>query len=179
MPEADEGDSLRPLTPLTKIIILWLPALKPPPLTVVAVVVAVEVVVEDVVEEVTFNGALALECDLRTTSNANKGKGKRGRKMGSAYFNQGKGSCLKGDRCGFSHDPNVEVAPFPKGKGKGKRGGSNSPRRSASPAGRDTPPGGSSPRGSSSGRPVDPTKYKTKPCDNFARGTCTLGDRFV
>ena len=63
MPEADEGDSLSPLTPLTKRIILWLPALKPPPLVVVEVVV-VEVVVEDVAEEVTINEALALECDL-------------------------------------------------------------------------------------------------------------------
>ena len=96
--------------------------------------------------------------------------------MGCMYFNQGKGSCLKGDRSTFSHDPKVEVY-VPKEKGKGKRGGPNSPRRSASPAGRDTPRGGASPRGSSSGCPIDPTKYKTKPCDNFARGTCTFRDR--
>ena len=61
MPEADEGDSLRPLTPLTKRL-LWLPALTPPPIA--AVEAAVEVAVEGVVEEVTFNEALALECDL-------------------------------------------------------------------------------------------------------------------
>ena len=88
------------------------------------------------------------------------------------------------DRCTFSHDLNVPVY-VPKGKGKGKRKGSNSPR-SASPAGRggpdiprgrDTPRGCSSPRRSSRGRSIDPAKYKTKPCDNFARGTCTFGDR--
>ena len=62
MPEADEGDSLRPLTPLSKRIVLWLPALKPPPLTVVVVVVADAVV--DVVEELAHNGALAQEYDL-------------------------------------------------------------------------------------------------------------------
>ena len=84
-----------------------------------------------------------------TASNDTKGKGKGkfdSRKMGCMYFSQGKGSCLKVDRCTFSHDPNVAVY-VPKGKGKGKRKGSNSPR-SASPAGRggrDTPRGGSSP----------------------------------
>ena len=114
-------------------------------------------------------------------SNDIKGKGKgkfNSRKMGCMYFNQGKGSCLKADRCTFSHDPIVAVY-VPKVKGKGKRRGSNSPR-STSPAGRggrDTPRGGSSPRGSSRGRLIDPTMYKTKPCDNFARGTCTFGDR--
>ena len=100
------------------------------------------------------------------------------------YFNQGKGSRLKADRCTFSHDPNIAVY-IPKGKDKGKRKGSNSPR-SASPAGRggrdtprgrDTRRGGSSPHRSSRGRSIDPAKYKPKPCDNFARGTCTFGDR--
>ena len=62
MPEADEGDSLCPLAPLTKRL-LWLSAPTPPPLAVVEAA-AVEVVVEGVVEEVTPNGALALECDL-------------------------------------------------------------------------------------------------------------------
>ena len=41
----------------------------------------------------------------------------------------------------------------------------------------DTPRGGVSPRRSSRGRSIDPSKYKTKPCDNFARVTCTFGDR--
>ena len=71
------------------------------------------------------------------SSNDNKGKGKGkfdSRKMGCMYFNQGKGSCLKADRCTFSHDPNIPVY-VPKGKGKGKRKGSSS-SRSASPAGR-------------------------------------------
>ena len=43
-------------------------------------------------------------------SNDNKGKGKGkfdSRKMGCMYFNQGKGSCLKADRCTFSHDPST------------------------------------------------------------------------
>ena len=57
----------------------------------------------------------------------------------------------------------LKVAVYvPKGKGKGQRKGSNSPR-SASPAGcggRDTPRGGSSPRGSSRGRSIDHAKYK-------------------
>ena len=115
-----------------------------------------------------------------TASNDTEGKGKEkfdSRKMGCMYFNQGKGSCRKADRCTCPHDPNVAMF-VPKGKGKGKRKGSNSPR-SASPAGRgerDTPRGGSSPRRSSRGRSIDPARYKTKPCDNFARGTCTFGD---
>ena len=110
------------------------------------------------------------------------GKGKfDSKKMGCMFFNQGKGTCLKADRCTFSHDPKIAVY-VPKGKGKGKRRGSNSPRRSASPGGRDTPRGGrsTSPRGgrsSSSGRTIDSTKYRTKPCANYARGTCTFGDR--
>ena len=120
-------------------------------------------------------------------SNDNKGKGKGkfdSRKMGCMYFNQGKGSCLKADRCTFSHDPSIPVY-VPKGKGKGKRKGSSS-SRPASPAGRsgrdtsrgrDTPRRGESPRRSSRGRSIDPSKYKTKPCDNFAKGTCTFGDR--
>ena len=94
-----------------------------------------------------------------TASNGIKGKGKRkfdSRKMVCMYFSQGKGSCLKADRCTFSHDPSIPVY-VTRGKGKGKRKGSNSPR-SASPAGRggrdaprgrDTPRGGSSPRRSS------------------------------
>ena len=57
-----------------------------------------------------------------------------GRKKGCMYSNQGKGSCLKADRCTCYHDPNIAVY-VPKGKSKGKRKGSNSPR-SASPAGR-------------------------------------------
>ena len=100
------------------------------------------------------------------------------------YLNQGKGSCFKADRCTFSHDPEIPVY-VPKGEGKGKRKGSHSPR-SASPAGRggrhtprgrDTPRGGASPRRNSRGGSIDPAKYKTKPCDNFARGTFTFGDR--
>ena len=54
-------------------------------------------------------------------SNDNKGKGKGkfdSRKMGCMYFHQGKGSCLKADRCTFSHDPSIPVY-VPKGKGKG------------------------------------------------------------
>ena len=47
-----------------------------------------------------------------------KGKGKFDRKMGCMYFSQGKGSCLKADRCTFSNDPSVPVY-VPKGKGKG------------------------------------------------------------
>ena len=104
-----------------------------------------------------------------TASNDAKGKGKGkfdSKKMGCMYFHQGKGSCLKADRCKFSHDPNIAVY-IPRGKGKGKRKGSNSPR-SASPAGRggrdtprgcDTPRGGSSPRRSSRGSSPDPAKY--------------------
>ena len=52
-----------------------------------------------------------------TASNDAKGKGKGkfdSRKMGCMYFNQGKGSCLKADRCTFSHDPNIPVY-VPKG----------------------------------------------------------------
>ena len=52
-------------------------------------------------------------------SNGIKGKGKgkfNSRKMGCMYFNQGKGSCLKADRCTFSHDPNVAVYVCPKRK---------------------------------------------------------------
>ena len=44
------------------------------------------------------------------SSNGNKGKGKGkfdSRKMGCMYFNQGKGSCIKADRCTFSHDLNT------------------------------------------------------------------------
>ena len=116
-----------------------------------------------------------------TATNDTKGKGKGkfdSRKMGCMYFNQGKGSCLKAGRCAFPHDPNIAVN-IPKGKGKGKRKGSSSPRSAslAGRGGRDTPRGGSSPRRSSRGRSIDPAKYKTKPCDNFARGTCTFGDR--
>ena len=47
MPQADEGDSLRPLTPLTKRL-LWLPALMPPPLAVAEAAAVAEVVVEGV-----------------------------------------------------------------------------------------------------------------------------------
>ena len=42
-----------------------------------------------------------------TASNDTKGKGKGqfdSREMGCMYFSQGKGSCLKADRCRFSHD---------------------------------------------------------------------------
>ena len=121
---------------------------------------------------------------VRSNSGDSKGKGKGkfdSRTKGCMYFNQGKGSCRLADKCTFSHDPKIAVY-VPKGKGKGKRS-SRSPSRSASPAGRDTPRGGrssspsrSSSRGSSS-RPIDQSKYKTKPCDNYARGTCTFGDR--
>jgi len=121
---------------------------------------------------------------VRSDSSDSKGKGKGkfdSRTKGCMYFNQGKGTCRLADKCTFSHDPKIAVY-VPKGKGKGKRS-SRSPSRSASPAGRDTPRGGrstsprsSSSRGSSS-RPIDQTKYKTKPCDNYARGTCTFGDR--
>ena len=121
---------------------------------------------------------------VRSDISDSKGKGKGkfdSRTKGCMYFNQGKGTCRLADKCAFSHDPKIAVY-VPKGKGKGKRS-SRSPSRSASPAGRDTPRGGrstsprsSSSRGSSS-RPIDQTKYKTKPCDNYARGTCTFGDR--
>ena len=57
MPEADEGDSLRPLTQLTKRL-LWLPAQMPPPLVVAEAAAVAEFVVEGVVEEVPLNGAL-------------------------------------------------------------------------------------------------------------------------
>ena len=92
--------------------------------------------------------------------------------LGCAYFNQGKGSCLKGDQCPFSHDPKLEVARVPKEKEKAKE------RALAHvlpllPG--ETPRGGSYPRGSSSGRSY--SKYKTKPCINFANGSCTVGDR--
>ena len=46
------------------------------------------------------------------TSNDNKGKGKGkfdSKKMGCIYFNHVKGSCLKADRCTFSHDPSTPV----------------------------------------------------------------------
>ena len=45
------------------------------------------------------------------------------------------------------------------------------------PRGRDTPRRGASPRRNSRGRSIDPSKYKIKPCENFAKGTCTFGDR--
>ena len=95
MPEADEGDSLRPLTPLTKRL-LWLPALMPPPLAVAEAAAVAEVAVEGVVEEVPLQRS-ASPGVRSTTSNDTKGKGKgKGRKMGCMYFNQGKGSCSKG-----------------------------------------------------------------------------------
>ena len=121
---------------------------------------------------------------VRSIGDNSKGTGKGkfdSRTKGCRYFNQGKGTCKFADKCTFSHDPKIAVY-VPKGKGKGKRS-SRSPSRSASPAGRDTPRGGrsSSPRRSSSrgssSRPIDQSKYKTKPCDNYARGTCTFGDR--
>ena len=94
--------------------------------------------------------------------------------MGCGYFNQGKGSCLKGDRCTFSHDPEVEVARREEARAREEVliRLAVQPRLLGAIS-----PEVVHPLGSSSGRPIDPTKYKTKPCDNFARGTCTLGDR--
>ena len=121
---------------------------------------------------------------MRSNGDNPKGTGKGkfdSRTKGCMFFNQGKGTCKLADKCAFSHDPKIAVY-VPKGKGKGKQS-SRSPSRSASPAGRDTPRGtrSSSPRRSSSRgrspRPIDQSKYKTKPCDNYARGTCTFGDR--
>ena len=116
---------------------------------------------------------------VRTTSNEN-------RKLGCAFFNRGKGSCRLGDKCAFSHDPKLEVATMPKGKGGGKgksgkgKGGKRrrgSQSRSASPASRSPSRGGASSRGSTPNRTIDPSRYKTKVCKNYASGSCTFGDR--
>ena len=116
---------------------------------------------------------------VRTASN-------EGRKLGCAFFNRGKGSCRLGDKCAFSHDPKLEVANMPKGKGGGKgesskgKGGKRRRgflSRSASPVSRSTSQGGTSSRGSTPSRPIDTSRYKTKPCKNYANGSCTFGDR--
>ena len=94
--------------------------------------------------------------------------------LGCAYFNQGKGSCLKGDKCTFSHDPKLEVARMPKGKGKAKE------RALAHVLPRlldETPLEEVRLLEGPARGVLTYNKYKTKPCINFANGNCTFGDR--
>ena len=68
--------------------------------------------VGDAAEHVAPREVQALGLGPLPVRNDTKGKGKGkfdSRKMGCMYFNQGKGSCLKADRCTFSHDPSIPV----------------------------------------------------------------------